>query len=69
MLIVVGSVAGAAVMVIGIMTAVYLSRRERERSRREIAAYVAEGTISAEEGERLLKASAPRRDCRPRRDR
>lgn len=28
----------------------------RERSRREIAAYVAEGSISAEQGERLIKA-------------
>jgi hypothetical protein len=28
----------------------------RERSRREIAAYIAEGTISAEQGERLLRA-------------
>lgn len=28
----------------------------RESSRREIAAYVAEGSMTAEEGERLLKA-------------
>jgi hypothetical protein len=35
----------------------------RERSRREIAAYIAEGSISPEQGERLLKAdvSAGRR--------
>ncbi|MCW5775256.1 MAG: hypothetical protein KIS87_02250 [Phycisphaeraceae bacterium] len=32
--------------------------RERERSRREIAAYVAEGSMTAEEGERLMKAGA-----------
>ncbi len=30
-------------------------RRQFERSRREIAAYIAEGTMSPEEGERLLK--------------
>lgn len=30
--------------------------RNRERTRREIAAYVAEGSMTAEEGERLLKA-------------
>ncbi len=30
--------------------------KSRERSRREIAAYVAEGTMTAEEGERLMKA-------------
>lgn len=28
----------------------------KERSRREIAAYIAEGTISADQGERLMKA-------------
>jgi hypothetical protein len=28
----------------------------KERSRREIAAYIAEGTISAKDGERLLRA-------------
>ncbi len=30
--------------------------REREQSRREIAAYVAEGTMSAEDGAKLLNA-------------
>jgi hypothetical protein len=30
--------------------------KDREQSRREIAAYVAEGSITAEEGERLIKA-------------
>ncbi len=33
----------------------------RERSRREIAAYVAEGSMTAEEGERLIKAGEPPR--------
>ncbi len=28
----------------------------RERTRREIAAYIAEGTLSPEQGERLMKA-------------
>ncbi len=32
--------------------------KERERSRRESAAYVAEGSMSADEGERLIKAGA-----------
>lgn len=35
---------------------------EREESRREIAAYVAEGSMSPEDGERLLKA-APGKDA------
>ncbi len=30
--------------------------KEREKSRREIAAYVAEGSMTPEEGERLLNA-------------
>jgi hypothetical protein len=33
-----------------------LSGHARERSRREIAAYIAEGSISPEQGERLMKA-------------
>jgi len=40
-------------------------RRAEEDSRREIAAYVAEGSITPEEGERLLKAGrtkAPKDD-------
>ncbi len=37
--------------------------RSRERSRREIAAYIAEGTMSPEQGERLMKASEPGRLC------
>ncbi len=31
---------------------------QRERTRREIAAYVAEGSIQPEEGERLMRAAA-----------
>ncbi|MEM1166765.1 MAG: hypothetical protein AAGI30_10805 [Planctomycetota bacterium] len=34
----------------------YLQTRQRERTKREISAYVAEGSISAEEGERLIRA-------------
>jgi len=33
--------------------------KEREKSRREIAAYVAEGTISPEDAERILAAGEP----------
>jgi hypothetical protein len=38
----------------------------RERSRREIAAYIAEGSLTPEQGERLMKAEvkpAPSRCC------
>ncbi|MFG0326252.1 MAG: hypothetical protein ACF8SC_03165 [Phycisphaerales bacterium JB037] len=43
------------------------NRRQLEESRREIAAYVAEGSMTAEEGERLLRAERPdweRRGCK-----
>jgi hypothetical protein len=33
-----------------------LGNASRERSRREIAAYIAEGSITPEQGERLLRA-------------
>ena len=33
-----------------------LGNASRERSRREIAAYIAEGSITAEQGERLMRA-------------
>ena len=33
-----------------------LTTQNRERSRREIAAYIAEGTLSPEQGERLMQA-------------
>ena len=42
-------------IVMGTLTGI-LTVRAKERTRQEIAAYVAEGSISAEEGERLLKA-------------
>mgnify|MGYP003336012767 CR=1 FL=1 len=35
-----------------------LDTRARERTRQEIAAYVAEGSMSADEGERLLRAGS-----------
>jgi hypothetical protein len=43
-----------------------LTSLSKERTRREIAAYIAEGSISAEQGERLLRVeidSASNRRC------
>ena len=41
-----------------------LKTRSRERTRQEVAAYVAEGTMTADEGERLLAASSKnKRKC------
>lgn len=38
------------------------STNARERSRREIAAYIAEGSMTPEQGERLMRAGDPN-DC------
>ncbi len=37
-----------------------INNTSRERSRREIAAYIAEGSITPEQGERLIKADINR---------
>lgn len=42
-----------------------MTTHARERTRREIAAYIAEGTISPEQGERLLRAQIDGRSDRP----
>jgi len=39
-----------------------ITNASRERSRREIAAYIAEGSISPEQGERLIRAGINRND-------
>lgn len=36
-----------------------VAEKERERTRREIAAYIAEGTMTPADGERILKAAPP----------
>jgi hypothetical protein len=40
------------------VTASVLKTFARERTRREIAAFIAEGTMSPEQGERLMKAQS-----------
>lgn len=55
---------GLTVAIVGIIAGtVKANRREREReqSRREIAAYVAEGSISAADAERLIAAGRKRK--------
>jgi hypothetical protein len=50
---------GIAIVVLSIVTGTVRRTAEtkhREQSRREIAAYIAEGTISPEQGERLITA-------------
>ncbi len=46
----------AATAIVGGITASILKTRARERSRREIAAYIAEGSMTAEQGEKLMRA-------------
>jgi len=55
-------VVGGVVAVIWIIAATVqnmVATNARERSRREIAAYIAEGSMSPEQGERLMKAGNP----------
>lgn len=50
---------GLGVAIISIITCTMkslFSTKEKERSRREIAAYIAEGSMTPDEGERLLSA-------------
>lgn len=51
------SVAGIAI-IFGCLQAIS-SRKQREQSRREIAAYVAEGSMTPEDAEKILRAEAP----------
>ena len=54
------SVIGGAILLSFAVKA--FSIRERERSRREVAAYIAEGSMTAEEGARLLAAGEAPKD-------
>ncbi len=48
---------GCIVLIILIRTVASVAKTSaKERTRREIAAYIAEGSMSPEQGERLLKA-------------
>ncbi len=56
---------GGVVAVIWIIAATIQSIAStafKERSRREIAAYIAEGSMSPEQGERLMNAGKPEDD-------
>lgn len=56
--------AGSVVSIILIRTVGgVLKSVSRERTRREIAAYIAEGSMSPEQGERLMKAGKGGSDC------
>ncbi len=63
MYVVVISLICLAVLVSTLIRAVtsILSIQSRERSRREIAAYIAEGSLTPEQGERLMRADPNRK--------
>jgi hypothetical protein len=58
----VGGVVAVVAFISGAFSGV-CKRRQMEQSRREIAAYVAEGSMSPEEGERLLKSEPKKLDA------
>lgn len=55
MLWLVGGLIAIIVTVSSSLTAIY-NTSKRERSRREIAAYIAEGSMTPEQGERIMNA-------------
>jgi hypothetical protein len=50
---------GVVAIIFGTLTGMVKSVA-RERTRREIAAYIAEGTMTPDQGERLMGAGAPK---------
>lgn len=53
---IVGGVTVALVSVVGGIVTGIRSRREREETKRELAAYVAEGSLTLDQAERLIRA-------------
>ena len=52
-------IAGGIIFIVGIKSiASVLKTFSRERTRREIAAFIAEGSMSPEQGERLMRAGS-----------
>lgn len=49
-----------ALGILGSMVREIVKTRSRERTRREIAAYIAEGSMTPEQGERLMNAGRPK---------
>lgn len=54
-------IGGAIVAIVAIRSATGIMRtHQREKSRREIAAFIAEGSMTPEQGERLMRAGESR---------
>lgn len=56
----VGGIVGIVGIIAGVANST-LKAMARERSRREIAAYIAEGSMTPEQGERLMAAGEPKK--------
>jgi len=56
---------GTAIVAIVLIRSVagILRTHARERSRREIAAFIAEGSMTPEQGERLMRAGETKESC------
>lgn len=57
-----GGLVIAAIAIVGGMTSRVIRKREEEQTRREVAAYVAEGSMTADDAEKILKAGRKDRD-------
>lgn len=58
-------IVGGTIAIVAILSGVIggtIKSVARERTRREIAAYIAEGSMTPEQGEKLMKA-APKDEC------
>lgn len=58
-----GGMAAVVCIVLIVMTGKTIVRTSRERTKREVAAYIAEGSMTPEQGERLLRAGARQDMC------
>jgi hypothetical protein len=58
-----GSMSIAIFAIIGGTIRSVFANKQREESRREIAAYVAEGSMTPEDGEKLINAGPKRKNC------
>ncbi len=56
-----GSMVVAVVAILAGISAAVLQSRDRERTRREVAAYLAEGSITDDQADRLLRDSTRKR--------
>lgn len=54
-----GGLAFALIIVLSGMVSAHFKTRQQEQTKREIAAYIAEGSMTPDEGERIIRASAP----------